>query len=53
MTRRPFRDGGVRNEKGEWEDRLDILVQCTGIEGTEIRDTIMEVDNVRVEPVAG
>ncbi|KAL8875139.1 MAG: hypothetical protein Q9198_006462 [Flavoplaca austrocitrina] len=53
QTRRPFRDGGVRNEKGEWEDRLDVLVQCTGIEGRAVVDTVFEVDNVRVEPVAG
>ncbi|KAL8847623.1 MAG: hypothetical protein Q9221_007353 [Calogaya cf. arnoldii] len=53
VTRKPFRDGGVLNEKGEWEDRLDILVQCTGITGKPVVDTLFEVDNVRVEPVAG
>ncbi|KAL8643738.1 MAG: hypothetical protein Q9226_008148 [Calogaya cf. arnoldii] len=53
VTRKPFRDGGVLNEKGEWEDRLDILVQCTGITGRPVVDTLFEVDNVRVEPVAG
>ncbi|KAI4273643.1 MAG: hypothetical protein LQ337_004481 [Flavoplaca oasis] len=53
VTRRPFRDNGVRNAKGEWEDRLDILVQCTGIEGREVVDTMFEVDNVRVEPAVG
>ena len=51
VTRAPFRDNGVVNEKGEWEDRLDIVVQCTGIEGREVVDTVFEVDGVRVEPV--
>ncbi|KAI4088406.1 MAG: hypothetical protein LQ339_008715 [Xanthoria mediterranea] len=53
VTRKPFRDNGVLNAKGEWEDRLDILVQCTGITGKPVVDTLFEVDAVRVVPVAG
>ncbi|KAL8903586.1 MAG: hypothetical protein Q9171_007356 [Xanthocarpia ochracea] len=53
QERRPFRDNGVRNGKGEWEDLLSVLVQCTGIEGMEVRDTVVEVDEVRVVPVVG
>ena len=51
MTRAPFRDNGVRNAKGEWEDRLDVLVQCLGVEGVEGVRTAVEVDGVRVLPV--
>ncbi len=43
----------MRNAKGEWEDLLHVLVQCTGIGGMEVRDTVVEVDEVRVEPVVG
>ncbi|CAO1601863.1 hypothetical protein XANCAGTX0491_005502 [Xanthoria calcicola] len=53
VTRKPFRDNGVLNAKGEWEDRLDVLVQCTGITGKPVVDTLFEVDAVRVVPVAG
>ncbi|KAL9022577.1 MAG: hypothetical protein Q9185_000287 [Variospora sp. 1 TL-2023] len=51
VTRAPFRDNGVRNAKGEWEDRLDVLVQCLGVEGVEGVRTAVEVDGVRVLPV--
>ncbi|KAL8724528.1 MAG: hypothetical protein Q9166_007905 [cf. Caloplaca sp. 2 TL-2023] len=52
VTRKPFRDNGVINAKGEYEDLLSVLVQCTGITGQPVADTLFEVDAVRVEPVA-
>ncbi|KAL8768281.1 MAG: hypothetical protein Q9209_005420 [Squamulea sp. 1 TL-2023] len=53
VTRKPFRDNGVINEKREYEDLLSILVQCTGIVGKGAVDTSFQVDSVRIEPVAG
>ncbi|KAL8816853.1 MAG: hypothetical protein Q9223_004205 [Gallowayella weberi] len=53
VTRRPFRDNGEVNEKGEWMDLLSVLVQCTGVEGQQVKDTVVEVDSVVVEPVLG
>ncbi|KAL8748744.1 MAG: hypothetical protein Q9184_007111 [Pyrenodesmia sp. 2 TL-2023] len=52
VTRKPYRDNGVINDKGEYEDLLTILVQCTGITGQPVGDTIIQVDSVRMEPVA-
>ncbi|KAL8919365.1 MAG: hypothetical protein Q9208_006818 [Pyrenodesmia sp. 3 TL-2023] len=52
VTRKPYRDNGVINDKGEYEDVLSITVQCTGITGQPVSDTIIQVDTVRVEPVA-
>ncbi|KAL8669597.1 MAG: hypothetical protein Q9168_005820 [Polycauliona sp. 1 TL-2023] len=51
VTMKPDRDNGVRNDKGEWEDRLDLLVQCTGIAGKRVVYTLFEIEHVRVEPV--
>ncbi|KAI4233633.1 MAG: hypothetical protein L6R40_007011 [Gallowayella cf. fulva] len=53
VTRKPFRDNGVVNEKGEYEDLLSVQVQCTGIVGQPVVDTLFEVDSVVVEPVSG
>ncbi|KAL8661877.1 MAG: hypothetical protein Q9168_008338 [Polycauliona sp. 1 TL-2023] len=51
VTRKPFRDNGEVNEKGEYLDLLSILVQCTGISGQAVTDTLFEVDSVVIEPV--
>ena len=51
VTRRIYRDNGEVNAKGEYSDRLDIIVQCTGITGQPVRNTLFEVDSVVVEPV--
>lgn len=51
VTRRIFRDSAEVNAKGEYSDTLNIIVQCTGITGQPVRNTLFEVDSVVVEPV--
>lgn len=53
VTRAPFRDNGVVNAKGEYEDLLSVIVQCTGTDGQEPVDTLFQVDSVSVVPVVG
>lgn len=52
VTLKPLRNSGVVTGRGEYQDTLSITVNCTGIAGRAVSDTIIQVDSVRLEPVA-